>query len=278
MKIIDTYPEIISLIDKMSGNFDLGLWEEYAERISRDLAEKCKHDSNAYDFYKDIMPVLNAAINSHEKLEVAHNSFVKATYGLGEKIEAAVGIELHVDVLFYIGLCNGAGWATNLGGKPAVLLGVEKIMELGWYDFKAMAALIHHELGHIWHYAAGDISEEAIETPMMQLYSEGIAMYFEQLILGDFNYYHQDKDGWQKWCNGNIDALNTEYLRRLDAGESVQDFYGDWCSYQGHSDIGYFLGCEFVKNLAKKYTLDELAKLDEEVVYKEFKGYARLSE
>ena len=59
------------------------------------------------------------------------------------------GVE--TDIILYLGLCNGAGWATSLDGRDAVLLGIEKIIELNWQDESAMQALIFHEIGHIWH-------------------------------------------------------------------------------------------------------------------------------
>lgn len=34
-----------------------------------------------------------------------------------------------------------------------------------------------------------------------QLFTEGIAMYFEQALVGNFNYYHQDKNGCLEWCD-----------------------------------------------------------------------------
>jgi len=50
-------------------------------------------------------------------------------------------------------------------------------------------------------------------------------------------------------------------------------FFGDWCNYQGYSDVGYFIGCQFVKSLAEKYPIDQLAKLDSGSVYNKFKTY-----
>lgn len=43
---------------------------------------------------------------------------------------------MDVDIILYLGLASGAGWATTLGGKRVILLGVEKIIEIDWYDKK----------------------------------------------------------------------------------------------------------------------------------------------
>ena len=82
-----------------------------------------------------------------------------------------------------------------------------------------------------------------------QLYCEGVAMVCEHILCGDNDFWHQDKDGWLDWCYKNENQIKREYLRRLDKKESVQDFFGDWSSYNGHSDVGYFLGCRFIRHL-----------------------------
>jgi hypothetical protein len=277
MKIIDTYPEIVSLFDRMEGKFNIALWEEYISGISRELCNKLKEDSSQYDFQREILPVLSQAMVKREKLKTAHASFCASVKGLAGKVKKITGTQLQVDIIFYLGLCNGAGWATKLENIPTILLGIEKIVELDWCDEKTMASLIYHELGHIWHDSAGSLYQKTGTTRekyILQLYQEGIAMYFEQLILDDFTHYHQHKGNWLNWCHANKRELDKEYLRRLNANESAQDFFGDWCAYQGYSDVGYFIGCEFIKHLAEKFSLRELAALDLNTVYQEFSEYA----
>lgn len=130
---------------------------------------------------------------------------------------------------------------------------------------KTMQALIYHEIGHIWHKVYGnlypDITSQA-DMSLRQLYQEGIAMTCEQILCQNENYYHQDINGWLDWCIANQTDIKREYLRRMNSHESTQDFLGDWCSYKGHSDIGYFLGCEFIKYLQKQYTPIEIANLN----------------
>ena len=270
MRIINTYEEIISLLNEMNGVFDIHLWEKYASRISNDFPQKLKHDSRNYDFNNDILPIINLVMSGFEKLKMANNSFIKSTDRLDERIKNAIGIELQVDIIFCLGLCNGAGWATKLNKNFVVLLGVEKIIELGWYDFEKLSALIYHELGHIWQDTVSGLQGE---DGLTQLYREGVAMYFEQLMAGDFNYYHQNKNGWLDWCHANKNTLNTEYLRRLKTGENTQEFFGDWLNYQGYSDVGYYIGCEFIKWLSERYPINELAKLDRDMVYQEFENF-----
>jgi len=279
MKIIDTYDSVLALIKCSNGQFDLTNWREYAGAISTELAKKCLEDSNKYDFGQALHSVLNTALASRSKLDKLHASFLAVTRDLDERVAAVFGVDMDVDIILYLGLCNGAGWATRIGSKPTVLLGIEKIIELDWVEVDSMNALIIHELGHLWHDLTGTLyadTKTAAEYHLWQLYQEGIAMYFEQLVLGDFSYYHQDKNGWLPWCAAQKSALFSEYKRRVDTGESTQDFFGDWCSYRGYSDVGYYLGCELVKRMSTKYSLKELVNLGVAEVYAALSDAAKL--
>ena len=273
MTIIDTYHEIKALFDKMNGTFDIELWERYANGISGELLKKCRDDSRDYDFETDVVPVIEQAMTNCAKLDLAHTSFLRAIKNIDKRIEEVLGTDLQADIVFYVGLCNGAGWATKLHGKSAVLLGVEKIIELDWCDDESMTALVYHELGHIWHFSLNDISKQYSHS-VVKLFCEGVAMYFEQLILGDFNHYHQNKNGWLDWCQTNRTVIKSEFSRRVSTNESTQDFFGDWCNYQGYSDVGYYLGCEFVKWLVQRYSFVEIAKLNYNAVIKDFHNFA----
>jgi len=150
MQIVDTYCKIKQCFP--GGRFDKCSWKKYAQEISPYIINKVENDVKNYDYEKDILPILQSLIQNEDKFTLAHNSFVNVTNNLSDKISEKLGIELNVFIIFYLGLCNGAGWATTLGENSTVLLGVEKIVELSWYDKRNMIALIYHELGHIWHF------------------------------------------------------------------------------------------------------------------------------
>ena len=271
--IIDSYNEILN---RFQTGFTLERWRGYAAAIHPQLVQKSLSDSCAYDFEKEVLPIIKTALNSAGKLETLHQSFLSATDGLNEKTRRVLGSSLEADIILYLGLCNGAGWATSLGGRNAVLLGAEKILELGWFDTRNMTALIYHELGHIWHKTVGNLypaAETISGNSLRQLYQEGVAMYCEQLLAGDFDFYHQDRDGWLKWCVGNRSELLTEFSRRVSGNVSVQDFFGDWQNYRGYSDTGYFLGCEFIKFLVDRLPLEQVANLNITAITAEFSGF-----
>ena len=160
----------------------------------------------------------------------------------------------------------------ELDGRPAVLLGVEKILELNWQSEQDIKGLLFHELGHLWHQQRHDLSrntEDVRQRAVLQLYREGVAMVCEQILCGDETFFHQNKDGWLDWCTENFPVIRADFLRRLVNGERVQDYFGDWCSFRGHSDVGYFLGCMFIKHLRLAYDLQEIAALPYDTLERE---------
>ena len=300
MRIIDTYPELLTLcgpdespqfridtpqmqmstphIQNEAPRFRIDAWRAYAERISPSLRQLVETDAATYDLQRQVVPVVDDALRQRDKLGMAHQSFLAAVERLPERIREVFGIDMDVDIVFYLGLCNGAGWATMLDGRDAVLLGVEKIVELDWCDEASMRALLYHELSHIWHRLAG--AAQVAATPgdkgLLQLYREGFAMYGEQLLCGDPDIFHQDDGQWLPWCRANAAMLKGEYLRRIEAGESVQDFFGDWCRFLDHADVGYFLGNDFVRTLACRYTPEQIARLETDALWREVRVWAAI--
>ncbi len=271
---------IINTCDKIKthfpNGFDMPVWRRYASEISKELPSKCENDAKEYDFNKDVLPVLEEALNE-EKIDFVSKNFQIVIDTLNANLTNLFDTEPDINIVLYLGLCNGAGWATTLDGKNTVLLGIEKIIELDWGDETNMRALILHEIGHLWHKLNGNLYIRDFtkrRKAIQQLYQEGVAMVCEHILCGDDEFYHQDKDGWLDWCRENETEIKKEYLRRLDEKISVQDFFGDWCSYDGHSDVGYFLGCRFVRYLMKKHSLKDVANLKYRALNKAFTEFA----
>ncbi len=261
MNVIDTFSTIHECF--VDGAFSMDRWEKYCISISDELPNKLKTDIADLDFSNNILPLLNDVAKNFDKLETAHGNFLCLTDGLCERLKNVLQFDLDVSIVFYLGLCNGAGWATTLNGHNAVLLGIEKILELSWYNKADLAGLIYHELGHIWHNTVRSNANVFSNNSLWLLYREGIAMYIEQLIIDNPNFYHQDKNGWLHWCQSNLKQISKDFLYAVNTGEDTKDFFGDWNDYQGKSDVGYFLGCETIKQLSDKYDLTELANIKE---------------
>ena len=262
MRIIDSLHSIPLCYE--DGLFSLNRWRHYMQNVYPSAIGLIENDSAHYDFQRYVLPVLNAAANQPEKLAQLHRSFHSAVGPLDEAIRQSFHTAIDADIVLYLGLCNGAGWAVTVNGKPVVLLGIEKILELNWYDEKSMIALLYHELGHLWHHQERKLAwggETAEEKALWQLYAEGVAMFFEQTLCQNEHFFHQDQDGWLNWCTQNQTRLFAEYIRRIEHNESIQHFFGDWFRIEGHSDVGYFLGAALIRTALKEYAIDELPHL-----------------
>ena len=244
-------------------SFDLDQYKIYASNISPSLWDLVREDTKDYDFEKEILPVIKYFLHHKEAADAAHDSFLRAT-NLCAKNNLLLD-KVDITVIFYMGLCSGAGWVTKLDKKPVILLGVEKIVELNWCDDTGMNGLIYHELGHAWHFQnriAPNVFHTSKQKSLWQLYTEGMAMYFEQMLMNDSRFYHQDKNGWLNWCCENKQKIAQEYLRNCENNKSCQNFFGDWSNFEGYSDVGYFLGGEVLRLISKDHTTEELINLD----------------
>lgn len=277
MRIINTFDKIPTCF--VNNVFNLDSWRKYTKEFSYELSEKCGKDAKEYDFDKDVLPVITNVLLNKEAALLTNASFIAVTNKLKTSIDKLFKNEIDTDIILYLGLCNGAGWATTLDGKNTVLLGIEKIIELNWQNEADMQTLIFHEMGHIWHKTYGNLypkTQSKGEDSLVQLYQEGIAMVCEQILCQDNNFYHQNQNGWLDWCTSNKAEIKQEYLNRIDNNISTQDFFGDWCNYKGYSDVGYYLGREFIKYLQHQYSLVDIANLNINQLYQHFKAFALL--
>lgn len=282
IRIIDTYPQIYLLFENET--FNLKKWEEYINTVYPNSAEILKKDleeylnSGEYIYEKDILPILNA-VNRHPKMDILHKSFCKVTDGLNERIIEHFGKELDIDIVLYVGLCNGAGWVTTINGRTVILLGMEKILELNWYDENSMYGLIYHELGHVYHKQYGMFTQwcdDGKKNFVWQLFVEGIAMYFEQVLVKDFDYFHQDNNGWKIWCDSHFQQILAEFNADLPTMTRFnQRYFGDWVNYGGYADVGYYLGTRFVQDLCNKFSLEQLVKMTIDAVYNAYLEFVK---
>ena len=281
MKITDTYSQISAIYE--NGCFSMDRWTEYARSIHPGLAKLCQDDVNEvlatgqYSWETDYLPVLNAVLADPVKREAAHASFLALTHGLEEKITATFGRAPDVEIIFYAGLCCGAGWVTELGGKTVVLLGLEKIMELNWHGMNAMTGLIYHELGHVYQAQFGVLERKLPEgrrSFLWQLFTEGVAMVFEQDVAGRPGVFHQYDEDWKLWCDEHFHQILRDFDADLPSMTFAdQRWFGDWVRYCDRGDVGYYLGCRFVRFILEKHAFDAMIsfEIDEvEKLYSQF--------
>lgn len=277
MNIINTISNIDDIF--ISGHFDLSEWKKYMDLYIPGAKEICLKDMidcqrAGYTWEKDYLPILDGAYNDLGKIDKVVNAFAEVTQNLNDRIYEVFNRTLDVDIYIYLGLCNGAGWVTEVSGKTTILLGIEKIIELGWYDIDSMNALILHELGHVYQkqYGLFKITTNSEKDSFLwQLFTEGVAMVFEQEILGNFNYFHQDKDNWRNWCESNIELIIRSFCDDLNTmTRDNQRYFGDWVSFENHSDVGYYLGTRFVRFMMKDNSFDSIINYGLDKIKEEF--------
>lgn len=176
-----------------------------------------------------------------------------------------LGYQEDLTFVIYVGVGVGAGWATTYQGRPAVLLGLENIAECGWSSRSSLEGMLGHEIAHLVHRrrrrAAGLANGSG---PLWQLYEEGYAQRCEHLVLGREGWHMScgiNPPDWLDWCRRNVGSLAREFLRRIDSGQQVADFFGHWFDVQGRRQCGYFLGHEVIRKLEQRMPLEDIAAL-----------------
>ncbi|MCI8887070.1 MAG: hypothetical protein HFG70_03200 [Hungatella sp.] len=272
--IVDTCDQIQGLFD--NGQFNETRWETYINSIYENGASVFKRELNAYlhnssrTFEQDFLPLINR-VWKNPQLDILHESFLCAARNLNQRITQQFGQSIDAELILYLGLGSSAGRMTVINGIHTVLLGVEKILELNWHDQSSMYGLIYHELGHIYHFQHGLMDQQpegSCPSFVWQLFTEGVAMYFEQALVGDFHFYHQDKNGWREWCDHHFIEILEDFHRALPSMTRFnQQYFGDWCNYRGYADTGYYLGCRFVLSLMTDLSFRQVIALDTKQVY-----------
>ncbi len=282
MKIIDTYTSILTVYNNTE--FSFNRWKKYIDSVLPGLLPTIVRDTKrtlcSGDISrKDLLSVLNLVARSQRQAKAAHNSFLQATEILESVIYERFGKNLDVSIVFYLGLCNGAGWVTDYREKTAILLGIEKIIELDWCNIDDMYGLIYHELGHVYQKKYGILKrtfDNDEDSFLWRIFTEGVAMCFEQNLIGDTEYYHQDKNGWKTWCDNHFEQIKLDFEHDMKTmSVSNQRYFGDWVSYNGHGDVGYYLGCRFVRYILSMYEFDEIICFDINNVKELFEQFKR---
>jgi len=183
--------------------------------------------------------------------------------------EAKIHFNLSFEIVFviYVGIGVGAGWAAQFQDTPAVLFGLENVVECGWKDENTLAALTAHEIGHLIHQNWRSHAHLPIlgTSPWWQLYEEGFAMRLEHIIMGKNSWHEQagQKPGWVEWCADHKAWLAKKFLQQAKTApkEAIQDSFGSWFQIEGYSQTGYYLGHEIIIELEQKYSLLDIANL-----------------
>ena len=138
-----------------------------------------------------------------------------------------------------------------------------------WITTREFSHLSPIDVYHKQYGMFNQYSDDNKKAFVWQLFVEGIAMYFEQVLVKDFDYFHQDKNGWKAWCDSHFQQILAEFNADLPTMTRVnQRYFGDWVNYSGYGDVGYYLGTRFVQELYNKYCFEQLINMKIDDVYK----------
>lgn len=194
--------------------------------------------------------------------------------------QAVLSFQFKFDINFviYVGLGCGAGWATRYRDKPAVLMGIENIVECGWQTEQSLSGLISHEIGHLvhqqWRNHANLPNKAAGNDAFWNLYEEGFAMRAEHKIMGKETFHEAEgQNNWVEWCKKKRNWLAREYLKSVYDKEKIRQFFGSWYDIEGYKQTGYFLGHEILKDWESTMSFREIALLTLEQIDKKVKQH-----
>ena len=99
-------------------------------------------------------------------------------------------------------------------------------------------------------------------------------MVFEQEILKDPEAYHQYDREWKQWCERHAERIKRSFSDDLDTmTHANQRYFGDWVSFEGHGDTGYYLGARFIRFLLRSESFDRLLRYDSDEVAEAFERF-----
>lgn len=271
MRILDTFPVFSDFWGKareFSVEKQIELWESEYMGNWPSLLELVKDDYESipdFDWYETardrIFPLYK---NCFQQMKEARENLLGCIPWIHERAEeifCSSGLPI-VHVL-YAGTGGGAGWVTSLDGHHCILFGLEMIAECGWQNIPRITGLVGHELGHCVHgVLREDPGLKQYDTSWWRLYIEGFAQRSENMIT-DRVFWHMASPGWLEWCTANRGILAREFLTAADGNDDTRRFFGSWFDVQGYSQTGYYLGHQVVTELEKKYSITEVAVLDD---------------
>jgi len=276
--ILDTFPEFLRFWKKVKDKNikeQVELWEKDYMNEFPELFEKQKRDykEQGIDWRKiaekRIFPFINKnvkdIIETHELLIKILSKIYKTSVEVSKEI---FDMKFSLNCVIYVGIGCGAGWVTDYEGKASILFGIENIVECGWTDEESLSGLITHEIGHVVHRILRKKNNKKWgESPYFQLYCEGFAQRFVELVFKKpFFYQAKGDDKWFEFCKNNIKFLAEKFIEHVSQGKSLNIFFGSWFNIKGHKETGYFLSTLVIRILEEEYNLKQIAVMNEKEI------------
>ena len=256
--LIDTFPDFMKVWQKFVATDEDGKLEAWIDYMAAypELLEKQKADyERSEQSWEEIartriFPELESRMPGMQK---ASRLICEMAPDVVTSARQILSLQSDPIIVAYVGIGCGAGWATEYGGDPAILLGLENIVECGWTDKSSLGGLVAHEVGHLFHFELR--RKENLEVgggSFWQLYTEGFAQRVEHLVAGKPTWHMAtgiNDEIWLPWCEENLSCLASEFLESSDSEEKTRRFFGHWYDLWGKRQCGYYLGHEVIARM-----------------------------
>jgi hypothetical protein len=278
-EILDLAGEAIRVLEDnaaLSAEAQLDAWRKHYYSEAPDLLRKCieSYESEGCDWRQIALEhVWLHLLDGIDKMQVARRSVRHVAESVYTRSKSGLGLDFPVLFVVYVGIGCGAGWATTFRDKPAVLVGLENVAELGWQEPPEMRKLLAHEIGHLFMSELRQGRTMPSNDSLCELFEEGFAQHAEHLIFGEESWGCSSQQGWLEWCAKNEGCLARRFLAERGDEEEIRKFFGSWFDIDGWRQTGYFLGCRLVAGLAHGRTMAELAALSVSEIRDAAEGY-----
>jgi hypothetical protein len=268
--ILDTFADFLNYWDKVKTheiNVQIEKWKSsYMEKYPELCKKQITDYRNIGVEWRDVAKryVFSRLPNYLEEMPKIHSRLLKCLDPIYATAMKKFKVDFNVIFVIYVGIGLGAGWATTYRNMPAVLFGLENIVDCGWFSKESLSALAAHEISHLIHFEWRKKQYLEIEysSPYWPLYEEGFATWCEHFILGkEIWRYKSGQHNWVKWCLQHQKRLAQEFLRRVNRKEDIRPFFGSWFDLFGQKQTGYYLGHEIIKIWRKELDIEQIAVL-----------------
>jgi hypothetical protein len=274
ISLIDNFFEYWDNVKNLSMRKQIELYPEIYLKDNTYLFEKQKrlYDEDGEDWKiiaeKHVYPGISEKIIHFKKLD---KILKQVGVDLTSKITNFFPENYKITFVVYFGLGIGAGYANFYANTPAVLFGVENIVECNWLSYDSLLGLASHEIGHLYHFHLRGVDNEINYNKIKHiskywlLYEEGFAMRLEEMFLNKNSFHMTDSnEDWLTWCSNNAKNLAKLFLEYINYNKNTNEFFGSWFKISGYSQTGYFLGHRVIKELEKNKSFKDIGLLNDD--------------
>lgn len=176
-----------------------------------------------------------------------------------KKCQEVLPLHPEPDVYLFVGFFSAEGTTLEIGGSPAIALGLERFK-----DFRDLALILAHEYGHCagWPFLQRFFQQE--EKPLLySIISEGLAVFFTEVVFPNIPLHRHLflTPGRLKWCWENQEALLALAGADLTSSKLIPVLFGPGDERAGLPPrVGYFIARQMLGNCLSHHGAKDFAQ------------------